>query len=841
MRGKGVGNQNVWREKGLVHLLLKLGCWYSLLHPAFLLAYSEPLVPPQSLITQEIRYHMAEAGEVFLVWGINGWTVLPKELQPPGTVVKKGVMHTLMDRTKDFFVTKIPLPAETIIDYGFLITKKRNGVIIRVWEADGDQDYHTAIRPNEIIDIRSKVTLAHEKGRPKDFALGPSLLVGSSIALMLVVIVKRRLPRAHHRVGRHPLVQIVSTSCSLCLGLLLIRAAILGLSWISFQTLSLQVPYLLVAGYYDFAYAGGITVLFVSLVALCRNHPQGQRLLAHLYTSIALVSLLMALVNIQMVQMLGGPFTYQWLYYADFLGSLDAQTALLAHVSWTFLLNMVAVSAGMLVGAAVLRYGLAWVSCRYTVTPRPLGMVALIGPLVLYFSLVPWSLRSPQWDEATVANPVSAFLFSLVQARRYPPLFTMPVPDTVWAEFPAIEQHTAYRPLLPSPSPESIRNVIIVVLESVAAAYLEIYGGPYPVTPTLRNARAHSLVFQNIYAHAPATSQSLVSLLGSVYPWIAYQSLTAEYPTVTLPTLSAELKKYGYRTAFLSSGDWRFQRGDEFLSVRQFDTIQDYSSLPCTRQLFLVASAHWEFPNGLDDACIVEALIEWVRQEPEHPFLAILWTYMTHYPYFTVGEERDFGVPDKQLNRYLNALAYSDKLLGTVLHFLREQTLLDSTLVVVVGDHGEAFGQHDQYGHGAKLYEENLHVPLVFIQPKVFTGEANPVVGGLIDLAPTILHLLNLPIPSLWQGQSLLQPQRRGRVYFFAPWSTSLFGFREGTRKLIYDATHQRYAVYDLGKDPTETTNQARQWPEFVSQGHQRLAAWVQYHEKFIQKLLQNQ
>ncbi len=841
MRGKGRENQRVGRGKGLVHLLLRFGCWYSLLQPAFLLAYSETPVAPQSLITQEIRYHMAEAGEVFLVWGINGWTVLPKELQPPDTVVKQGVMYTLMQRTPDFFVTKIRLPVDTILDYGFLITKKRNGVTIRVWEADGDQDYHTAIRPQEIIDIQSTVTLVHEKGRPKDFALGPSLFVGSSLALLLVVLVKRRLPRSHHRVARHPLVHIISTSCSLCLLLLLIRAAILGLGWISFQTLWLQIPYLLVAGYSDFAYAGGITILFVSLVALCRNHPQGQRLLAHLYTSIALVSLLMALVNIQMVQMLGRPFTYQWLYYADFLRSFDAQTALRAQVSWTFLLNLVAVSAGMLLGATILRYGLALLADRYTAPPRPLWMVALLGPVILYCSLASWSLRSPQWEEATVANPVSTFLFSFVQAWKYPPLFTMPVPDTVRAEFPAIDPRTPYRPFLPSPYPDSIRNVIIVVLESVAAAYLEVYGGPYPVTPTLRNARAHSLIFQNIYAHAPASSQSLVSLLGSIYPWISYQSLTAEYPTVTLPTISAELKKYGYRTAFLSSGDFRFQRGDVFLSTRQFDTIQDYRSLPCPRQLFLVASAHWEFPNGIDDACIVEALINWVQQEPAHPFLAILWTYMTHYPYLTVGEEREFGVPDKQLNRYLNALAYSDNLVGKLLQFLQEHTLLDSTLVVVVGDHGEAFGQHGQYGHASKIYEENLHVPLVFIQPKIFTGEDNPVVGGLIDLAPTILHLLNLPIPSLWQGESLLQPQRRGRVYFFAPWSTSLFGFREGTRKLIYDATHQRYEVYDLSKDPTETTNQAPQWPEFVSQGHQRLAAWVQYHEKFLKEWLQIQ
>jgi arylsulfatase A-like enzyme len=111
-----------------------------------------------------------------------------------------------------------------------------------------------------------------------------------------------------------------------------------------------------------------------------------------------------------------------------------------------------------------------------------------------------------------------------------------------------------------------------------------------------------------------------------------------------------------------------------------------------------------------------------------------------------------------------------------LLRQLEERGLLNSTLVVVSGDHGEAFGQG--------------------------------------------------------QGQSLFDSRRLGRVYLFGPYS-GLFGYREGTRRLIYDPIANEDELYDLASDPQETLNIAFRHPEAVQEGRERLAAWVQQLDRF--------
>ncbi len=87
-----------------------------------------------STITIEFRYHAPEAGEVWLVWGINGWQQAPEALRPPGTIVPDKVMQTLMVRTNNTFVITIQVPSGTVIDYGFLTSKTEKGTPVKLWE-----------------------------------------------------------------------------------------------------------------------------------------------------------------------------------------------------------------------------------------------------------------------------------------------------------------------------------------------------------------------------------------------------------------------------------------------------------------------------------------------------------------------------------------------------------------------------------------------------------------------------------------------------------------------------------------------------------------------------------
>jgi hypothetical protein len=134
------------------------------------------------LVTQEIRYHMPEAGEVFLGWGINGWNVVPEEIRLAGTEVRNEVMHTPMIREGDTFVAKVQVPSGATFDYGFLITEKRGifDVVRPVW--NGDRDYQMIVSEDGVIEVKATLTLV--KDVSKVIGIRLYLLVGIGILLV---------------------------------------------------------------------------------------------------------------------------------------------------------------------------------------------------------------------------------------------------------------------------------------------------------------------------------------------------------------------------------------------------------------------------------------------------------------------------------------------------------------------------------------------------------------------------------------------------------------------------------------------------------------------------------
>jgi lipoteichoic acid synthase len=786
------------------------------------------------LVAQEIRYTLADAGEVFLVWGINDWKIAPEAMRPGGTTVKGALMYTPMTQDGGSFTAKLQLPADTAIDYVFEITRGQNGVVTEIWDTNGRQDYHTLVGQASVIDIQGAPRKAQPASAPGIMNYGLYALLG--VGLVFGAVRALRLgpqPNSSGILASHSL-RIVGLGAVLGLLLILMRAEIMGFTQIPSKNLFMSAVEILLAGYYDVFYVSLLMALFLCIVFLLRRHQRGQTIAYCLFVGVAIISLIIGISNIKVVEVLGRPFNYQWLYYSDFLGSLDAQSGIMSNLSPTIVLSILGFCVAMLLAGRLLIEAAKLLLRRYRL--RRALLIGCCAGLIVYLGCANWYISRNEWSYFKLANPITSFAASVAAAGATPELFTMDLPDDLVA-FPAPQDAIANH----APSqiqPGKIRNVLIFVLESVPAEYIGAYGSPYAVTPELDSYRQNSLLFHNIYAHAPATNASLVSILSSIYPWISYRNLTQDHPDVDMPTLSAELDQRGYRTGFFSSGDMRFQRSDEFLSHRGFDVFQDYQTLACDQQKFQSDINTWDFQDGADDACTTDALLEWIRQDPAQPFFGMLWTVQTHYPYFYSGEETDYGVDDEKLNRYLNALHHADAQLGRLLRELKERGLDESTLVVVVGDHGEAFGRHDQFAHASHIYEENLHIPLLFINPALFHEEEASTLGGTSDIAPSIMEILGLSAPNQWQGQSLFSPSRHKRVYFFAPWSSFRFGYREGNLKFIFDAANNTTEVYDLEQDPDESRNLADQQPDTVAAGYQRLAAWVQYHDRYMKALL---
>ena len=219
-------------------------------------------------------------------------------------------------------------------------------------------------------------------------------------------------------------------------------------------------------------------------------------------------------------------------------------------------------------------------------------------------------------------------------------------------------------------------------------------------------------------------------------------------------------------TALLSSRppDVRFGNADVFLANHSFDSVQDYRSVPGAQPEY---KSEQQFLDGVPDLSVCESLTKWIEADVSKPFFATLWTNQTHFPYFAklTPEQMALSGTEALLERYYAALRETDEAIGQLVGELRRLGLEESTLLVVVGDHGEAFGQHGRFGHGkmfghaAALYEENMHVPLMLINPQLFRGEEDETVGGLVDVGPTVLGLMNLRPPQMWQGT---QPESAG-------------------------------------------------------------------------------
>ncbi|GAA4368653.1 hypothetical protein GCM10023185_41570 [Hymenobacter saemangeumensis] len=622
----------------------------------------------------------------------------------------------------------------------------------------------------------------------------------------------------------------------LMLVLLLVRAQVLDIDYGVVFRYPRAFYIVLLGSYYDLLLAAGLGAAFMGLAVLFRRSPRAQKLLIGAFLGLALVAVWAAVSYITTSTLLGGPMTYGWLYYSDFMQNSDFYSALRANVSWALAGQLLGWSAALLLSSYLL-----WALLR-RLDPegRRFGLLAAVPALGLlaFFILAPRYIHRNNLTYKLTANPVLAFSHSVYAALASPPdLFTLQVP----AGFEAFPTPTAAGGRSTAPASPRIRNVLLFVLESTPAEYVPGYQTRINAMPELARRLPQALRVADMYAHMPSTNNAVVALLGSLYPKISYQSITKEHPDIRTPSLSSELRRHKFRTGFFFAADTRFQNMDGFLARRGFDTLADFRTIPCTKPVQEIDPEETDFLSSSDESCLIRACTQWLPADSaQAPFFATVWTAQTHYPYFPpAGPEHDYQVPEQYLNRYLNALHYSDQQLGRLLAELDKRRLTESTLVVVVGDHGEAFGRHVQYGHASNIYEENVRIPLLLINPLLFHGETLPVIGGQVDVAPSILDILRLPIPAQWQGTSLFNPNRQNRAYFFSPYSHYLFGYRDGRHKVIFNASTSQTQVYDLQMDPQESNNLAGQLPDYAHEGKLRLARWVQYQNAYLPRLLQ--
>ncbi len=773
--------------------------------------------------TIEIRYHVPEASEVIMIWGINDWNTITD--MPVGTIIKDKVMHTPMVKQGENFVLIITLTDNTFIDYLFEF-KKSVGPFNTSFEyldmnLQPDKKYYqTVVKNNMVITQRPDLTKVLPATEISTFKYSALFLLAFSVSAIVLLAWKKYILKT----PLQPINQtyfFLAISLTLLSVLIIIRAIITGVA-VRFLFNPLQAfPLLFKTSFQDFLYTCTLTLIFGSFFFIKKNR---RPLILWLFVSFAILSILIGMVNIQVTALLGRPFTYQWLYYSDFLKSTDALKAISANVEKKSLASYIFMSLTV-VPLALLIYQL--------VIKKPvLTFLIFIGCLGIgYVAHNDFAINAEKKE-----NPVIYFFSSLSAQNGLSILSSKN--DNDKNEFTVKNKNVVQPQYASKFSQATIKNVIVFVLESAPAEYLTPFNSKFKTTPFLDSIKTSAVLFNNIYAHVPATNKSLVSILCSAYPYLSYKSITAEKPAISWPSIPSELKKYGYSTSFLNSGDNRFQGAENFLQHRGFNEIEDYRLNSCEPTTFSDIRYSNENLEGINDSCLAVKFFNWINSNPSTPFFSMMWTYQTHYPYYSTGTRIDFHTNNESQEKYLNALHHADKTLQQLVEGLKKRDLFKSTLIVVLGDHGEAFGRHGQTSHAGAIFEENLHIPLMLINPILFKGEFISEVGGISDVAPTIFSILNKPVPDLWQGENLFSVNRRNKVYFFSPYSDYLFGCREGNYKFIYNATSNTYSLYNLKNDPNETINIADKHPQYMEATKKHLTGWMQYQRDYVNSFL---
>lgn len=345
------------------------------------------------------------------------------------------------------------------------------------------------------------------------------------------------------------------------------------------------------------------------------------------------------------------------------------------------------------------------------------------------------------------------------------------------------------------------RNVILIVIDALRADVLQPYGGAERNMPFIDSLVKRGKVRQypRVFATCSFTLCGLGSLLGS-RP--AHQILPDDF---TLPRV---LKKQGYDLRYLLSGDHQHYLNLKAYYGEGIDFYRDGKDIDPQRSTNDVVV--FEHLSQLPSALAVAK-----------PQFVLLWLKSVHAlgqrnPEFrrslpdevTIADAAHFARKSVEAyrNNYHNGVLQADWVLMQIWSWLGTNGYLENSIVVITGDHGESLGEHGRLGHGRSLQNPELQIPLWIYEPTDRLPSRDFVFQT--DIAPTILDLVELPIPASWEGSSILRKPANEWNPLYLMNGGNQFGlirYQEGqVTKYLLDTLFGYERVYDLNADPAE-------------------------------------
>jgi choline-sulfatase len=398
--------------------------------------------------------------------------------------------------------------------------------------------------------------------------------------------------------------------------------------------------------------------------------------------------------------------------------------------------------------------------------------------------------------------------------------------------------------------------IILIVVDTLRADHLSVYGYARPTSPTLERWARRGVVFERAYASSPWTLPSFASIYTGQSPSVHSAGYLLPEGGDDRHEIAGGMTIHGETKLFAPLAP-------DSVTLAEILCAAGYATGAVVNNPFLHPRfgidrgfAHYDYEGGNDadvrrsDEMVDRALV-WIDEQQGRPFFLLLHLFDPHMNYDApephrgrfseaVGSMGTLPVQDTPALRsgargieavdrkfiaaaYDEEIAFVDAQVGRLMNQLERRGLTGSALVVLTADHGEELFDHESFGHGHTLYEEQLRVPLMLMGRGVEPGR-HDVPVSIIDVAPTLLEAAGMDRPqgmegfSLWGAASGTSPPPERLIY--AERRGSLPERKVVIRwpyKLIVEAGDREPRLYDLSADPAERMNLSGQRPQVMA------------------------
>jgi arylsulfatase A-like enzyme/cytochrome c-type biogenesis protein CcmH/NrfG len=348
-------------------------------------------------------------------------------------------------------------------------------------------------------------------------------------------------------------------------------------------------------------------------------------------------------------------------------------------------------------------------------------------------------------------------------------------------------------------------NLVVVTIDTLRPDHLHCYGYPKIDTSSVDAVAASGVLFENAVTQTPLTPPSHASIFTGLYPTVHHVrdtgGFTLQLSTTTLATI---LQQRGWDTAaFVSSAVLK-----KLFGLSQGFAIYDDQMPKPENSRDVLEDPERRAGDTIDRA------LRWLDGQSGKPFFLWVHLYDPHMPY---QPPSPFNQQYKE-RPYDGEIAYADREAGRLFEAVRKKSPPDKTIIAVLSDHGESLGEHGEYSHGVFLYDATLRIVFLISGPGVPIGVRVRQQARTIDFLPTILDLMGGKAPTSVQGTSL-RPSFTGHdIATSVSYAETLYPkINMGWAELRAIRTNQwKYVrapkpeLYDLSRDPAETTNLAQ-------------------------------